>query len=551
MPSQETELNHDFCDACGDGGDLLCCDNCPCAFHFNCINPPMHPDNLPEGDWFCGSCSYSLGKVRRDKRCGKLTPILDLILKSNPKEFYVPYSIVKGSSSHDPKEEFRTMDILELITIPTTASYRYTVDQKSEPSRKRKTNICSTCKDKGDDLLRCAQCKNLYHRWCIDPIYVGDNEEWICPDHRRREMANMNMPINYASDEIEEGEIWDNDQTEESITLDFSRAKLPIYLQHKKEEMFVPGRYDSDDEFSLDSKRKRPKRNIEIPQAMLESQQDQQSKAKSPDVKQKQPLKPKSKSYVNIQTMDPRTKTWCLKKLKIEQNMLTKQLVDFNEFCTASSAQKKTEAIEALTKFQPSIPREYTALTEENSFSSVVKNLDRNYLIEYKHLFDEGVLRNTTITDEMIKFLAWQRVNQLLMQNTLQLHFPHKPKKSKSERRASIDMTRKVLGGLREIKEKEETFENVIEWLGSNIEQENLNSDDGKKRDYSEIDSTDEDLPDEEVLDNKYKKIKREDSIEDDSSKEEKTSSPSTNPKKLKFKMSADKVFVCYLNEEH
>lgn len=28
--------NHEYCDSCKEGGDLLCCDRCPAAFHFQC-----------------------------------------------------------------------------------------------------------------------------------------------------------------------------------------------------------------------------------------------------------------------------------------------------------------------------------------------------------------------------------------------------------------------------------------------------------------------------------------------------------------------------------
>lgn len=37
--------NHDTCDSCREGGDLLCCDHCPAAFHLQCwsVPPPqMH-----------------------------------------------------------------------------------------------------------------------------------------------------------------------------------------------------------------------------------------------------------------------------------------------------------------------------------------------------------------------------------------------------------------------------------------------------------------------------------------------------------------------------
>ena len=29
-------INHDYCDSCLEGGDLLCCDRCPVSFHLQC-----------------------------------------------------------------------------------------------------------------------------------------------------------------------------------------------------------------------------------------------------------------------------------------------------------------------------------------------------------------------------------------------------------------------------------------------------------------------------------------------------------------------------------
>uniref|UniRef100_A0A671NPD4 PHD finger protein 12 n=1 Tax=Sinocyclocheilus anshuiensis TaxID=1608454 RepID=A0A671NPD4_9TELE len=67
-PERETRrggraTNHDTCDSCHEGGDLLCCDHCPAAFHLQCCNPPLSREMLPPGDWMCHRCSV------RKKKC--------------------------------------------------------------------------------------------------------------------------------------------------------------------------------------------------------------------------------------------------------------------------------------------------------------------------------------------------------------------------------------------------------------------------------------------------------------------------------------------------
>ncbi|KAK3175548.1 hypothetical protein Dsin_033196 [Dipteronia sinensis] len=53
IPSKE---NDDLCGLCMDGGNLLCCDTCPRAFHLDCVGLAK----IPSGTWYCKYCSNAL-----------------------------------------------------------------------------------------------------------------------------------------------------------------------------------------------------------------------------------------------------------------------------------------------------------------------------------------------------------------------------------------------------------------------------------------------------------------------------------------------------------
>ncbi|XP_037098191.1 histone-lysine N-methyltransferase NSD2 isoform X1 [Syngnathus acus] len=59
--SHHSHVNVSWCFVCSKGGQLLCCESCPAAFHPDCLNIAM-----PDGSWFCNDCRTGKKPKYRD-----------------------------------------------------------------------------------------------------------------------------------------------------------------------------------------------------------------------------------------------------------------------------------------------------------------------------------------------------------------------------------------------------------------------------------------------------------------------------------------------------
>lgn len=84
--------NVDYCTACGGNGELLCCDGCTRSFHFKCLDPPMDPNQPPDGEWFCYMCEARKDPQIRPAR-GLFAELAHRLAKQNPIAFSLPNSI--------------------------------------------------------------------------------------------------------------------------------------------------------------------------------------------------------------------------------------------------------------------------------------------------------------------------------------------------------------------------------------------------------------------------------------------------------------------------
>ncbi|UKZ80708.1 hypothetical protein TrVFT333_008471 [Trichoderma virens FT-333] len=100
--------NDEYCSACGNTGDVVCCDGCPRSFHFECVDM-VQSDHLPD-EWYCNECLVRRYPSRVPVYKGAFASALNALEKSIPRAFSLPKKLqnrfegVKAGADGDYEE---------------------------------------------------------------------------------------------------------------------------------------------------------------------------------------------------------------------------------------------------------------------------------------------------------------------------------------------------------------------------------------------------------------------------------------------------------------
>ncbi|EPS32853.1 hypothetical protein PDE_07814 [Penicillium oxalicum 114-2] len=199
MPNSiEPPENSDNCYECDQVGNLLCCDTCENAFHFECLRPRQDPKNPPRGEWYCPRCAV---------RNPLTTAIAHGRHKKRKTEFDLPDEIKgyftgveTGQISDAPILQdiknmrfYKAVPHIPRLTKPPRAGTRATPAYDDPNLLKMTENgqliLCNRCGRSTENtrpIIRCDYCPSHFHLDCLDPPLAhppNPRNGWMCPKH--------------------------------------------------------------------------------------------------------------------------------------------------------------------------------------------------------------------------------------------------------------------------------------------------------------------------------------------------------------------------------
>uniref|UniRef100_I3JU82 Autoimmune regulator n=1 Tax=Oreochromis niloticus TaxID=8128 RepID=I3JU82_ORENI len=137
--------NDDECTVCKDGGELICCDGCPRAFHLACLDPPL--SSIPSGSWQCEWCRGH--RVKKEKA-----------LSAQPQQTNT------NCSNSITDVSFYSSLSSSLTSVTATMSASGGRNQCSGGELVGVREVCGVCHLGGGDLTHCFQCLKHFHVNC-------------------------------------------------------------------------------------------------------------------------------------------------------------------------------------------------------------------------------------------------------------------------------------------------------------------------------------------------------------------------------------------------
>ncbi|XP_078214851.1 autoimmune regulator isoform X1 [Callithrix jacchus] len=171
---QPHQKNEDECAVCRDGGELICCDGCPRAFHLACLTPPLR--EIPSGTWRCSSClqaTVSEMRPRGEEPRPQEPPVetaLPLGQRSAGEE-------LRGPPGEPPASMDTSLIYKHLPALPPAAPLPgldpsalhpllcVSPEGQQHPAPGARCGVCGD----GTDTLRCAHCAAAFHWRCHFP----------------------------------------------------------------------------------------------------------------------------------------------------------------------------------------------------------------------------------------------------------------------------------------------------------------------------------------------------------------------------------------------
>ncbi|XP_011633116.1 PHD finger protein 12 isoform X2 [Pogonomyrmex barbatus] len=236
--------NRDFCDACKDGGELICCDKCPASYHLQCHYPAVDPTDIPNGEWLCYGCRCAskregLLEAKGNEKKKKRSALEVLALAAslvNPREFELPKELqlpimfpgsnkvdyVSGrrgkllNSSYNNVGKSHCLDSNLMVPLPARLCFECGRSCRKAP------------------LIACDYCPLYFHQDCLDPpLTAFPIGRWMCPNHPNHFIDQNLLTSCRVTERIKLWDKYANQRIDQhAVKLDFlrkARAANPLF----------------------------------------------------------------------------------------------------------------------------------------------------------------------------------------------------------------------------------------------------------------------------------------------------------------------------------